>query len=407
MVIMNITDHLTRVRQQTSATTQRVFGVLYGKQSGLSVEVTTSFELKYAEREGGGIEISKSYLEKNIQLSEWGPDAVGSAHRGGVDCGRSGSCCAGLGRSRGARPSREPCRCPRVDSNRTARLRRRPGRRTSTKRSLMPHLYCAPRCPLPAPSSATLTSCAARCRLRRDPAAKEVFQDHELVGWYATGPGPIAADMLTHRDILAHSDNPVLLKLDSDIAEDQRDLPIAVFESIFAEAADGSRTLVFSPLTYKIQAGEAETVTLEAVANTRPDVENDSVLTHTYAKTAEAMRRLSERVAVLQRFLREVHSGKITPDRHLLRLVSDVVARIPTADSSDFRGALLSDVSDTLLTTLVAAMAKGAAGLSQVLGRLEDGKDAAALSRSRAYGAHAFAGEYGDYDMGMDMDTDA
>ncbi|KAA0148007.1 hypothetical protein FNF29_06951 [Cafeteria roenbergensis] len=305
MVIMNITDHLTRVRQQTSATTQRVFGVLYGKQSGLSVEVTTSFELKYAEREGGGIEISKSYLEKNIQLT------------------------------------------------------------------------------------------------------KEVFQDHELVGWYATGPGPIAADMLTHRDILAHSDNPVLLKLDSDIAEDQRDLPIAVFESIFAEAADGSRTLVFSPLTYKIQAGEAETVTLEAVANTRPDVENDSVLTHTYAKTAEAMRRLSERVAVLQRFLREVHSGKITPDRHLLRLVSDVVARIPTADSSDFRGALLSDVSDTLLTTLVAAMAKGAAGLSQVLGRLEDGKDAAALSRSRAYGAHAFAGEYGDYDMGMDMGTDA
>ena len=55
MVIMNITDHLTRVRQQTCATTERVFGVLYGKQSGLSVEVTTSFELKYTDREGGGI----------------------------------------------------------------------------------------------------------------------------------------------------------------------------------------------------------------------------------------------------------------------------------------------------------------------------------------------------------------
>lgn len=82
MVIMNITDHLTRVRQQSSSSTQRVFGVLYGKQSGLSVEVTTSFELKYTDREGGGIEISKKYLEKNIQLSEWTLCATGSAHLG-------------------------------------------------------------------------------------------------------------------------------------------------------------------------------------------------------------------------------------------------------------------------------------------------------------------------------------
>jgi hypothetical protein len=75
MVIMNITDHLTRVQQQGSPDTQRVYGVLYGKQRGMAVEVCTSFELNYAPREEGGIVIDKKYLEENISLRE-SPRAV-------------------------------------------------------------------------------------------------------------------------------------------------------------------------------------------------------------------------------------------------------------------------------------------------------------------------------------------
>ena len=53
-VIMNITDHLTRVRQQDDASAERVFGALYGRQRGMEVEVATSFEMLYAARDGGG-----------------------------------------------------------------------------------------------------------------------------------------------------------------------------------------------------------------------------------------------------------------------------------------------------------------------------------------------------------------
>lgn len=70
MVIMNITDHLTRVQQQGSPDTQRVYGVLYGKQRGMAVEVCTSFELSYAPRDDGGITLDKKYLEENISLRE-------------------------------------------------------------------------------------------------------------------------------------------------------------------------------------------------------------------------------------------------------------------------------------------------------------------------------------------------
>jgi hypothetical protein len=47
LVVINISDHHTRVRaQQPDAPGQRVFGVLLGEQSGRRVEIANSFEIK-------------------------------------------------------------------------------------------------------------------------------------------------------------------------------------------------------------------------------------------------------------------------------------------------------------------------------------------------------------------------
>lgn len=212
---------------------------------------------------------------------------------------------------------------------------------------------------------------------------KEVFTDYELVGWYATGTGPQAVDMQSHKDILAYNDNPILMTLDSSIDEGQKDLPIAMYESIFATGADGARSLVFSPMPYKVEAGEAESVTLDAVANTRPDDAGESIVVHTYHKQINALQRLSERVAVLQRYLRAIQRGQVAPSPRLMRLVSEVVARVPTSDSTPFRNALLSEFGDTLLTTLVASLTKGTSALNGALSKLELAKDAAAFKRRR------------------------
>lgn len=221
---------------------------------------------------------------------------------------------------------------------------------------------------------------------------KEVFQDYDVVGWYATGEGPTAEDMHTHRLMLEYSDNPVVMTLASTIAEGEKDLPISMFQSIFALAADGTRALVFSAVPYKIEASEAETVTLDAVANTRPDVHDDSVLVHPYGKTAEALRRLSERVDVLQRYLRAVQKGSLKPDRRLLRLVSDVVARVPTTDSEAFRSALLTDYGDTLLTALVASLTRGTTALEGALDKLEKSSE-----HSKAMGRGKGGGPGGEF----------
>ena len=88
---MNITDHLVRVQQQGDPKTQRVFGMLYGKQKGMSLEVATSFEMLYTPREDGeGIVVDKAYLENNIKLSE-SPRSALSTHSPNQDRAESSS----------------------------------------------------------------------------------------------------------------------------------------------------------------------------------------------------------------------------------------------------------------------------------------------------------------------------
>merc|ERR1712136_401698 len=63
LVIMNVSDHWTRVRAQDGKE-QKVFGALIGKQSGRTVEVMNSFELLYKTTEEGETVIDTEYFYK-------------------------------------------------------------------------------------------------------------------------------------------------------------------------------------------------------------------------------------------------------------------------------------------------------------------------------------------------------
>ncbi|CAG2065376.1 unnamed protein product, partial [Timema podura] len=51
LVIMNISEHWTRLRAQ-EGTAQQVIGALIGKQKGRNLEIMNSFELMFARIEG-------------------------------------------------------------------------------------------------------------------------------------------------------------------------------------------------------------------------------------------------------------------------------------------------------------------------------------------------------------------
>jgi COP9 signalosome complex subunit 6 len=62
LVIMNISEHWTRIRAQEQGTSQQVLGALIGKQHGRSLEIMNSFELLF-DRIEDDIVIDKDYYK--------------------------------------------------------------------------------------------------------------------------------------------------------------------------------------------------------------------------------------------------------------------------------------------------------------------------------------------------------
>jgi COP9 signalosome complex subunit 6 len=73
LVIMNISEHWTRLRAQEGSP-QLVFGALIGRQKGRNIEIMNSFELNYTV-ENDNIQINRVfYLQKEEQFKQVFPD---------------------------------------------------------------------------------------------------------------------------------------------------------------------------------------------------------------------------------------------------------------------------------------------------------------------------------------------
>jgi COP9 signalosome complex subunit 6 len=63
-VIINITDHFTRgYTNVTDTAADRIFGVLFGVQDGLKVDIHTSFEIKY-DIVDGQVVVDAAFVEQ-------------------------------------------------------------------------------------------------------------------------------------------------------------------------------------------------------------------------------------------------------------------------------------------------------------------------------------------------------
>jgi len=63
MVIVNISDHFTRVKVSKSGANPRVYGILLGQQSGRKVEIFNTYEILIADNG----HIDSEFLKKRLQ----------------------------------------------------------------------------------------------------------------------------------------------------------------------------------------------------------------------------------------------------------------------------------------------------------------------------------------------------
>jgi len=209
---------------------------------------------------------------------------------------------------------------------------------------------------------------------------KQIYPDYETVGWYATGSKARESDRKIHQSLTKsveeekegstdwRSERPMFVLLDPSPKEDQREVPLLVFEEAIRISGD-KRTTEFVACAFKITSDEAERVTVVHCARviTGDEGKEQSAVVTPYTTLKKSMASLSERLKFLYRFLEDVQKGKIKADQKTLRRIKALCNRLPTMDTSAFRDDFFSEYNDALLVTYLASITKSQSLLTDLV----------------------------------------
>jgi len=238
---------------------------------------------------------------------------------------------------------------------------------------------------------------------------KQIYPDYEFVGWYSTGSVVRPEDQEIHENVTKdvegkeadwRSERPLFLLLDVDAKEDQRDLPLHIFEQVLHVAA-GKKTSKFVSSPYKLVSDEGERVTVVHCANviTGDEGKEQSLVVTPYASLKKAIQALQERLRLLVKFLVDVQAGKIPEDQKILRQLKALCNRLPTMDSEIFKEDFFSEYNDALVTTYLATITQS----HTLINELVDKYNLVSSVRGKGRVASAAAGGLGGHlgPMGM------
>jgi len=209
---------------------------------------------------------------------------------------------------------------------------------------------------------------------------KQIYPDYECVGWYSTGDKIRDGDKKAHQSLTKtveeekegstdwRSERPMLVLLDPAPKDDQRDLPLQVFEEAVRIVGD-KRTTDFVKSSFRLTSDEAERVTVVHCARviTGDEGKEQSAVTTPYTTIKKAITSLNERLRILHRFLEDVQKGKVKADQKTLRRIKALCQRLPTMDTQSFRDDFFSEYNDALLVTYLASVTKSQSQLSTLV----------------------------------------
>jgi len=209
---------------------------------------------------------------------------------------------------------------------------------------------------------------------------KQIYPDYECVGWYSTGDKIRQGDSKIHSALTKsveeekegstdwRSEHPMFVLLDPSPRDDQRDLPLQVFEESVKIVGD-KRTTDFIKTPFKITSDEAERVTVVHCARviTGDEGKEQSAVITPYTTLKKSMISLNDRLKILAKFLDDVQKGKVKADQKVLRKIKALCNRLPTMNSSAFRDDFFSEYNDALLVTYLASITKSQSALSDLV----------------------------------------
>ncbi|EJT46784.1 COP9 complex subunit 6 [Trichosporon asahii var. asahii CBS 8904] len=187
-------------------------------------------------------------------------------------------------------------------------------------------------------------------------------RDQSVIGWYTVGNKPTAADSAVHAHVseLVDASPSIFLLFNPDIQDDAKQLPFAVFESALTDGTEADKAGKFVQLEVGVEAGEAERIAVDDVANESASDSDPSGQIASLSRQRNAIAMLHDRVRVIQQYVSAVVAGIAPADHEILRQCAALVATLPVMDGSEFNKELRTEYNDTqmvsYLTTLLGQL---------------------------------------------------
>jgi len=191
-----------------------------------------------------------------------------------------------------------------------------------------------------------------------------VFQNDEILGWYATGSKPESFDIPIHQQMEAYNESPLFLLLEPDTKPGSQNLPILLLETI-VRVVDDKPKIVFTKVPYSIETTEAERIAVDHVANVSSG--GRSLLTSHLSTLHSAIKMLNIRIKTITRFVQETKAGNIPRDEGLLRSINALCHLLPAISSDKFREDFLTEYNDALLVTYLATITKTSNAINEMI----------------------------------------
>eukprot|EP01083_Nonionella_stella_P271764 921158_1 len=195
---------------------------------------------------------------------------------------------------------------------------------------------------------------------------KQIYPEHELLGWYSTSSKIEDVDMPFHKRFTEYNESPLYLRMDPKVRTDAKALPVTVYRSELRQEKDQNRT-VFVSLGYKVVSDPAERLTTDHIIQDKDIPTKGSAIVPAYDTLKKALIALRSRIAVLVDYLDSIENNKDKPNLQILRSIESVCNRLPIMTNDKFNKDFYNEMANGMMMTYLASMTKAAAKVNSML----------------------------------------
>jgi len=192
-----------------------------------------------------------------------------------------------------------------------------------------------------------------------------VFENCEILGWYATGSVIDSNDVRVHEQMEVFNESPLFLLLNPNSKPDmQGEVAISIMESL-VKIVNGKPVTTFSKLRYSIETTEMERIGVDHVSSVAASGTSPFA---THSNTMhQSIKMLHSRISIVKQYLEDVKGGKIKADQSILRDINSVCQQLPAIDSEEFTHEFFTEYNDALLMAYLSSIIKTTSSLNEML----------------------------------------